>query len=502
MMSSLFRWFRSRPRTVKNRAGGHKKPTYQPHLEPLEDRAVPTVGFGSAFAIGGSGEWARAIAVDTAGSTYVGGMYNGTVDFNPNGATPVLLTSQSWPDPNSPTGYYLQQDSFVAKYNPDGTCAWACDLGVGAANGVAVDSTSGAALVTGFFKGTATFGAQTFTSQGPQDGYVARVDASGTIQWGIQIGGLYDFDQGNAVAVDASGNAYATGRFHLTDGSLNIKTNVFVVKLDTAGNTVWSKQIGGTSNDQGSGIAVDRAGNVVVAGNFSGSVDFDPGAGTSKLSSGGQYGAAFVLKLTGGGVFAWADAFQGSVKSSGTSQAHAVAVDSLNNVYVEGSFSGKVDFDPGKGTLNLPNASWAGDIYLVKLDAAGKLAWAKGMGGVGDDGWFCAGLAVDAHDYVYITGSFSGGTGTTATFGQFTLTTAWDEDVYVAKLDGNGNFLWAVSLGGTGVDRGQGIAVDGSGNVYITGLFSQTSDFDPDPLTTYYLAGGRSFVWKLTQSSW
>jgi len=128
----------------------------------------------------------------------------------------------------------------------------------------------------------------------------------------------------------------------------------------------WARAFGGTSGDQGNSIAVDASGNVYTAGSFQGTVDFDPGAGTSNLSAVGS-DDIFVQKLDASGNFLWAKAFGGSASDFGRS----IAVDASGNVYTTGNFRGTVDFDSGVGTANL-SAVGSRDIFIQKLDASGN----------------------------------------------------------------------------------------------------------------------------------
>ena len=121
--------------------------------------------------------------------------------------------------------------------------------------------------------------------------------------------------------------------------------------------------------------------------------------------------------------------------------------------------------------------SSAGITFITKSDASGNLIWAKNLGGSNAS----TSIAVDVLRNVYITGSFRG----TADFdpgpGTYNLTSAGDEDIFVTKLDASGNFVWAKKMGGASDDDGNSIAVDASGNVYTTGYFQGTADFDPGP---------------------
>jgi putative cell wall-binding protein len=174
--------------------------------------------------------------------------------------------------------------------------------------GVAVDA-AGNVHTTGSFEGTVDFdpgsGVSNLTSAGDTDVFVSKLDADGNLVWARAFGGA-NFDQGFGVAVDAAGNVHTTGRFAGTadfdpgSGVANLTSagidDVFVSKLDSAGNLVWAHAFGGTSFDEGRGVAVDAAGNVHTTGWFVGTADFDPGSGVANLTSAGS-ADVFVSKL-------------------------------------------------------------------------------------------------------------------------------------------------------------------------------------------------------------
>jgi ribosomal protein S11 len=319
--------------------------------------------------------------------------------------------------------------------------------------------------------------------------------------WAAGMGGT-GYDYGYGIAVDASGNVYTTGSFEGTadfdpgSGVSNLTSagdnDVFVRKLDASGNFLWARSMGGTGSDRAWGIAVDASGSVYTTGYFRNTADFDPGAGVFNLTSAGSTGV-FVQKLDTDGNFLWVKQMGGTSSDYG----YAIAVDASGNVYTTGSFRDTVDFDPGSGVSNLTSAG-DNDVFVSKLDASGNFLWARSMGGTGSDrAW---GIAVDASGSVYTTGYFRN----TADFDPgaevSNLTSAGDNDVFVSKLDASGNFLWARSMGGTGSDRGGGIAVDASGIVYTTGWFSSTVDFDPGAGTVNLTSAGARdiFVQKLS----
>jgi len=298
--------------------------------------------------------------------------------------------------------------------------------------------------------------------------------------WAKQIGSTTQ-EIGYDIAVDASGNIYTTGYFSgIADfnpgaGVYNLTSNgdfdIFVSKLDASGNFVWAKQMGSTSYDVGQSIATDSIGNVYVTGYFKGTVDFDPNAGVYNLTSLGGMEDIFICKISAAGNLIWAKQMGGS----NPDYAIAIAVDDSGNVYTTGDFWGTADFDPGTGTCNFSSAGLY-DMFVSKLDKDGNFVWAKQMGGSSYEAGIS--LALDHDRNVYIAGHFK----ETADFdpgtGTYNLTSIGDYDIFVTKLDASGNFLWAKQMGGVGYDEGNSIAVDGSGNVYLTGNFKETGDFN------------------------
>ena len=312
--------------------------------------------------------------------------------------------------------------------------------------------------------------------------------ASGDFLWAKSMGGT-NYDSGNAIAIDSSGNVYTTGKFFGTVdfdpgvGIFNLTSaasddDIFVSKLDSNGNFVWAKRMGGWSDDEGYSIAVDSSGNVYTTGvHESNNADFDPGAGTYILNGAGG-SDIFVSKLDSNGDFVWAKSMGGWNGDKG----NTIVVDSSGNVYTTGYFRNTADFDPGAGIFNLttPGNTSDSDIFVSKLDINGDFVWAKSMGGAGDDYDEGYSIAVDSSKNVYTTGFFVGTADFDPGVGIFNLISAEGRDIFVSKLNVDGSFVWAKSIGGTdGNDEGSDIALDSYGNVYTTGYFRATGDFDP-----------------------
>lgn len=431
--------------------------------EVLEVRALLSApSLASAVDIGSTGgDGAFAVAVDTSGNEIMAGSFNGTVDFDP-GATHAgdtdILTALG------------SGDAFVAKYGADGSLLWVQQMGSAAgistiARSVTTDA-SGNVYVGGDFRGAISIGPYNLTSSGDKDGFVAKFGSDGSVQWANRWGGVNtEYIQG--VAVDGAGNVVVAGSTQPVGSSAYFILQV--EKFSPVGTNIWAEQIGNTSggNANAGGICTDTAGNVFVAGLFRGTVDFDPGARTHNVN-GGVLGSTYVLKLAPNGSFGWVSAFI-SQDSTAQSQSGGLALDGSGNIIVGGYHHGSVDFDPGSRTYTLSGNSG----YIVKLNSAGSLVWADQVnGGV-------VHVAVDTAGNVY---------GTANNFA-------------VVKFNAAGVNQWTASFASGGINA-QAIAVDAAGNVYVVGYFSGTVNFSLDPNNPDFLtsAGGIDmFMLKLNQ---
>ncbi len=248
----------------------------------------------------------------------------------------------------------------------------------------------------------------------------------------------------------------------------------------------WAIGIGSSGKDRTGSIAIDADGNVLVAGRFEGTVDVDPGPGTTLLTSNGGTDV-FVASYDPSGNLNWALSFGGP----NDEVSNGIAVDPSGNVIVTGHFWDSMDVDPGPGTFTL-TSNGERDVFVVSFSSSGTLNWALSFGGVGWD----AGqdLIVDNAGNVLVVGHFEDSMDVDPGPGTTLLTSNGWEDPFVASYDPNGNLNWAFSFGGITRDRGYDIAVDELGNIYITGFFGVSIDVDPGPGTTTLTGGqGHSF---------
>jgi hypothetical protein len=434
------------------------------------------------------------IFVDGAGNVYTTGAFGGTADFDPGPGTFNLTSAGGW-------------DVFVSKLDSSGNFVWAKAFR-GATHytggyGIFVDG-AGGVYTTGRFEGTVDFdpGPGTFklTCPGIDDVFISKLDSAGNFVWAKSFGGQL-FDEGSNIVVDSAGGIYTTGQFESTadfdpgPGTFNLTSagsgDIFVSKLDSAGDFLWAKAMGGITHDWAKDIFVTPAGDIYTTGEFSRIADFDPGPGTFNLSSGGYDGDIFVSKLDSAGDFVWAKAMGGDDYDTATS----IFVGAAGDVYTTGLFQNTADFDPGEGIFNLSSTTGDFEVFISKLDNAGGFVWAKGLDG-GSEG---AGVFVDGAENVYTTGDFGGTVDFDPGPGTFNLTIVEGTACFVSKLDSAGDFVWAKAFSGQGHVLGNSVFVDGAGNVYTTGAFSGTPDFDPgEGAFTLTSAGqGDVFVSKL-----
>ncbi len=413
--------------------------------------------------------------LDALGNVYIVGSFNGQanqmVDFDP-GPNIVELDSIG------------SLDIFIQKLNPQGSFVWAKSIGSNMYDdglSLALDS-DGNVYTTGFFEGTADFNPgmeiSNLTSNGNSDVFIQKWDNDGNFIWAKNIG-FSGYDEAYSLTLDNQKNIYITGYFEETVDfdpgpetfTLNSEgeTDIFVQKLDPDGNFLWAKSMGSTNYEEGSFITLDTYGNVYTTGYFEGNVDFDAGAVTLSSLGGTDI---FIQKMDNDGNFEWAK----SIGSSSNEESYSITTDSQGNVYTTGYFEGTADFDPGSGTFNL-TSNGNSDIFIQKMDADGNFVWAKHIGSNGIDRGVS--LTLDDQEDLYITGGFEGTTDFNPGFEIFNLTSQGIQDIFICKLDSDGNFVWAESLGSTEFDIGFVINIDSQGNIFSAGTFEGTLDFDP-----------------------
>lgn len=314
------------------------------------------------------------------------------------------------------------------------------------AQAVAVDA-SGNTYVAGYSDGT--WGSPVRAFGTGADAYVAKYDASGALVWNTFLGGAGTYDHAEGISVDASGNVYVTGVSNATWGTpvraFGGNTDTFVAKLDAStGALTWNTFLGGAGNDYGYGVISDASGNVYVAGSSAATW----GAPLRGFSSGAD---AFAARLTSAGALSW-NTFMGGAGSDG---AEGIGLDGSGNVYVGGYSS---------ATWGSPVRAYAGsfDMTVTRLTSAGALSWNTFVGGSGYE--VAESMAVDASGNVVLAGKGDGGS-----FGTPVDAYSAGYDAVVAKVGSTGTLTWNTFAGGADIDEAYGVALDGSGNAWVTG---------------------------------
>ena len=363
---------------------------------------------------------------------------------------------------------------------------WAKNLGGGGfdyARSVTTDP-FGNVYATGAFQNTVDFdpgsGTTALTSNGGSDVFVSKFDAAGNFVWARGFGGT-GFEGAYVLHTDGAGNIYVGGQFQQTadfdpgSGTNTLTSNgnsdAFISKFDTSGNFIWARGFGGVGTDDVNSLKTDLAGNLLITGAFSSTVDFDPGTGTSNLISNGDKDV-YISKFDPSGSFIWAKSFGGT----GTDEGSSVSTDATGNIYAGGLFSSTVDFDPGAGTSNSTSAGGT-DIFISKLDASGNFVWTKSSGSTLNDA--AESLVLDPTGNVYSTGYFEGIVDFDPGAGSSNLTSNGGRDVFVSKLDASGNYIWAKAFGASSGDNGNSINIDAVGNIHVAGSYRDAVDFDP-----------------------
>lgn len=361
---------------------------------------------------------------DASGNLVAAGDFNGNFDADPGAGTTILSTTIS--------GSSRYGNVFFAKYSVTGALVWAKALG---------NSGSGYASVRDF-----------------------KLNADGSILLALVLSGSIDMDPGAATVLAAP------------TGSASV-----IAKYDASGNYVWHKIITTTGNCQVTSLATDPTGNIIIAGDHTGTTDFDPSAGVFNLTASLNFG--FIAKYTAAGVFTWAG--QINYISTNRNYISDVQTDALGSIIISGEFTHPIDIDPGAGTVTLtPASSGLTNAYFAKYASAGTLVWGKQIEGTSNKE--INKIAVDGNNdivvagYFYSTMDLDPGAGTS----NFT-SLGGSADLFLAKYDANGIYKWGRTFGSsTGSETSINIKTASSNTIFLAGTFSGIMDIDAGTGTT------------------
>lgn len=321
-----------------------------------------------------------ALAVGTDGTVAFGGLFADSLDLG--GIASKAIGSD---------------DVYVAAVSPAGEVQW-----VWTAGGFASDATTALAAAPdgGFvaalsFTGVAKFGPTELKTRGYDDVVLVKLSKDGALEWSTQLGGE-GTDQVRRIAVDGNGNVFVLGTFQQTidvgGGPLTAAgaNDLLIARFDASGRHVWSKRVGNPFNEMAGGIAVDRAGNLVITGSYDKDVDF---LGTPLMAAGES--DIYVARLTADGALVW-------VKSYGTQRedvGYGVAVDGAGNAVVTGWFESPIDF--GGGVLTGKGQK---DGFIAKLGVDGTHLWSTRFGDWDHDSGNAVAVTPDGE--AWLTGIF------------------------------------------------------------------------------------------------
>ncbi len=341
-------------------------------------------------------------------------------------------------------------------------------------------------IITGTFSNTLNFDINNsegseLVSNGKDDIFLVKFDPNNDYIWSFSIGGN-GYEEVKSIKTDNEGNIYITGTFQESidfDPSANEVSitaesgwDVFIMKLNSFGDLLWVKNLGPYKYLKANSMSLDEDNNIYLTGYFSGTIDFNPGNESYNLTA-SKSDDVYILKLNSYGEFVWAKSFNGTSIERGIS----LVVDSEQNVCLTGYFEATMFLD-SNGDVKLQSKGFT-DVFVIKLDKNSNVIWAKSFEGL----WSSqsTGIAVDYDDNIYTTGSFKESVDFDPSNNIDTLVSIKEnEDVFISKLDKNGNHLWAKMIGGTREVSSNNIATNTRGDVIITGYYESNCDFDPN----------------------
>ncbi|MGL5891181.1 MAG: T9SS type A sorting domain-containing protein, partial [Bacteroidia bacterium] len=378
----------------------------------------------------------------------------------------------------------------------NGNFVWALKIGGSSADeitSITIDG-SGNIAATGYFTGVVDVDPSVnnmLLGSSPtwvSDLFVASYSLQGQINCATSFGGVSN-EQSTSVKLSGSGQLLVGGAFEGTadfdpgtgvnNQTANGDFDAFLLLLSSTGNFVDVHTFGGIGFDLVTTVAADASGNIYAAGQFEDSVDFDPGSGTYTASSSGR-SDAFVMKLSSSGNFVWAGAI-GGVEKDG---ANDIDIDASGNVYLIGKIIGSADADPGTGVFTLTDSLLAGGCMVVKLNNTGTFSWAYLLSNTdpvdgtsidyGPDGMLYLGLN--------FFGTLDADPGS-ATMNFVQTGSSVAADMLYLQNDTAGNYFWGFSIGGSYEDFVSDIFIGAGGELYTTGQYMISADFDPGTAT-------------------
>lgn len=443
---------------------------------------------------------AHSVVNDEDGNIYTVGFFSGTVNFNEGGEATELTATGA-------------RSAFILKQSSDKTLVWVKLIasGIGSDAQEILLSEDGDVYVTGNFQGETDFdpgvGEFLVSSAVGENAYVLKLDSDGNFIWVktfqadanariwasrldkdgnlINVGnfaGMVDFDPGAGEALRTAGEF----------------REIFVQKMNSDGEFLWVNHYASTEDDAdvATSVITQNDGSIILTGLFYGTVDFDLGDGVEELtamSSGGSY----TLKLSADGEFSWVKQITGA----GTQSLNRdLTADPDDNIYVLGRFEGEMDLDPGlEEVTHISNGGF--DIFIQKFSADGDLIWVRTLGGLASD--YTARIVYDETDNICAFVNYAGTVDVDPSIdGELNFTAVGGYDGLCLTLNPAGDFVWAFSFGGSLNDIAIGFTADANHNLYLTGYYAGTADFDAGAGTAFKTSNGGDdfFILKMSET--
>jgi hypothetical protein len=444
--------------------------------------------------------YAQDIEVDQASNIYAFGLFSGTIDADPG---PGVLSFTS----------VAGNDLIVYKFDTNGSLKWAKQISGSSterAEKMERDN-NGNLYLTGSYRGILDVdpgsAVNNFTATGTQgDAFLIKLDSNGIFKWARDFKGSYH-TVGYSVEMSPSGHLYMTGTLEDVtdldpspgvDSHTTTSTNdhdAFICKLDTIGNFYWAKVISTPGHEVFQGAAFKSNGNILLSGIYTGSIDIDPGAAVLTLTTPtGSDRNFFICELTPSGSLIMATGIGGA----GEDWCGHITLNSMDEIYIAGAFTGTTDLVPGPGTFSF-SSNGSFDFFISKFSPGGTLKWAKKIGGTGNEAAYDLRLTPNGDIFIY--GTFNAVTDFNPDAGVANLTTAGNDDIFLARycttpdhpgqISGNSNlcvgytgifsvtpqfnvqsFNWSVPSGWTGTSTSASISLvaGSSGNIFVTAV--------------------------------
>lgn len=404
------------------------------------------------------------ISIDDNGNTYTTGYFSATASFGNNDLVSAGVT-----------------DIFLTKLNPSGVYQWAIRAGGSGSERALCIKTDGQgnSYITGFYYQTASFENQSITSSGAQDVFIAKYNNSGVLQWVKTAGGV-NADIGNGITIDDDGNVFVTGEFSgtATFGGFSLTSqdnsvDIFTVKLDNDGNFLWARKGSAPYIDRGIDLACDLDGNVYVTGQFSDTITFE------QTHNNNMFNAIFIIKYDGDGNEQWFRRIGGGA----VNVVRGIVAYQNSHVYITGDFEGTAVFF-GPPNTNLSH-TYDKRIFIAKYGTEGTLSWASAASSESE--LHSKNIAVDGSGNPYIVGNYRCKLSSYADeYGQGIFNSVGFSEVFVAKYNSGGAWQFSRTLGSRQNDFGNGITVNSSNQMHITGSYSDQLFFTSANPTTWY----------------